>query len=57
MVAEKLEEELKDCLKKLIALYPEENNEDRTAVMYQGARLFELQDSVTDLFIMEVTND
>lgn len=34
MAAEKLEKELKDCLKKMIALYPEKNNEDKTAMIY-----------------------
>ena len=54
---EKLEEDLKDCLKRIIALYPEKTYVDKTIIMYQAERLFELQDSVTDLFIMEVTND
>lgn len=53
----KLEEDLKDCLKRIIALYPEKTYVDKTIIMYQAERLFELQDSVTDLFIMEVTND
>jgi len=30
---------------------------DKTALIYQDARLSELQDLVSDLFIMKVTND
>lgn len=57
MAAEKLEEELKGCLKKIIALYPEKNNEDKTAMIYQVSRLFELQDLLSDLFYKEVMKD
>ncbi len=57
MTAEELEEELVDCLGKIIALHPEKTDANKTAMMYQASRLFELQDSLTDLFIMEVTND
>lgn len=57
MAAEKLEKELKDCLKKIIALYPEKNNEDKTAMIYQASMLFELQDLLSDLFYKEVMKD
>lgn len=57
MAAEKLEEELKDCLKKIITLYPEKTDADKTTIMYQAARLFELQDLLSDLFYMEIMKD
>ncbi len=57
MAAEKLEEELKGCLEKLVALYPEKTDADKTAMMYHAARLFELQDLLSDLFCMEVMKD
>lgn len=57
MAAEKLEEELKDCLKKIIAFYPEKTDAGKTTIMYQAARLFELQELLSDLFYMEVTKD
>lgn len=57
MATEKLEEELKDCLKDIIALYPEKNNEDKTAMIYQASMLFELQDLLSDLFYKEVMKD
>lgn len=57
MATEKLEEELKGCLKKIIALYPEKTDADKTTIMYQAARLFELQDLLSDLFCMEIMKD
>lgn len=57
MATEKLEEELKNCLKKIIALYPEKNNKDKTAMIDQVSRLFELQDLLSDLFYKEVMKD
>lgn len=57
MAAEKLEEELKGCLEKLVALYPEKTDADKTAMMYHAARLFELQDLLSDLFCMEVMKE
>lgn len=57
MATEKLEEELKDCLEKLVALYPEKTDADKTTIMYQAARLFELQDLLSDLFCMEIMKD
>lgn len=57
MATEKLEEELKDCLEKLVALYPEKTYADKTAMIYHAARLFELQDLLSDLFCMEIMED
>ena len=57
MAAEKLEEELVDCLEKIIELCPEKKEEDKTEMLYQAARLFELQDLLSDLFYKEVTKD
>lgn len=50
MTKNKLEEDLKDCLTKLIELYPEKTNENKTSIMYQGARLFEIDEILFDLF-------
>ena len=57
MAAEKLEEELVDCLGKIIELCPEKKEEDKTEMLYQAARLFELQDLLSDLVYKEVTKD
>lgn len=57
MAAEKLEEELVDCLGKIIELCPEKKEKDKTEMLYQAARLFELQDLLSDLFYKEVTKD
>ena len=57
MAAEKLEEELVDCLGKIIELCPAKKEEDKTEMLYQAARLFELQDLLSDLFYKEVTKD
>ena len=57
MAAEKLEEELVDCLGKIIELCPEKKEEDKTEMLYQAARLFELKDLLSDLFYKEVTKD
>ncbi len=57
MAAEKLEEELVDCLEKIVEKCPEKKEEDKTAMMYQAAKLFELQELLSDLFYMEVTKD
>ena len=54
---EKLEEQLKDCLTKIIEIYPDRKEEDKTAMMYQAAKLFELQELLSDLFYMEVMKD
>ena len=57
MAAEILDEELVDCLEKIIELCPEKKEEDKTEMLYQAARLFELQDLLSDLFYKEVTKD
>lgn len=57
MAAEELEEELVDCLEKIVEKCPEKKEEDKTAMMYQAAKLFELQELLSDLFYMEVTKD
>ena len=57
MKTEKLEEELKKCLTKIIEIFPEKKEEDKTEMLYQAARLFELQDLLSDLFCMEVMKD
>ncbi len=54
MTKNKLEEDLKDCLTKLIELYPEKCDEYKTAIMYQGARLFEIDEILFDLFYKEL---
>lgn len=54
---EKLEEQLKDCLTKIIEIYPDRKEEDKTAMMYQASMLFELQDLLSDLFYKEVMKD
>ena len=57
MAAEELEEELVDCLEKIVEKCPEKKEDDKTAMMYQAAKLFELQELLSDLFYMEVTKD
>lgn len=57
MAAEKLEEELVDCLGKIIELCLEKKEEDKTEMLYQAARLFELQDLLSDLFYKEIMKD
>lgn len=57
MAAEKLEEELVDCLGKIVEKCPEKKEEDKTVMMYQAAKLFELQELLSDLFYMEVIKD
>lgn len=57
MAAEELEEELVDCLEKIVEKCPEKKEEDKTAMMYQADKLFELQELLSDLFYMEVTKD
>ncbi|MFG6395350.1 MAG: hypothetical protein K1W24_14405 [Lachnospiraceae bacterium] len=54
---EKEEEELVDCLGKIIEICPEKKEEDKTEMLYQAARLFELQDLLSDLFYKEVMKD
>lgn len=57
MAAEKLEEELVGCLTKIVEISPEKREEDKTEMLYQAARLFELQDLLSDLFYKEVMKD
>lgn len=57
MKPEKLEEELVDCLTKIVKISPEKREEDKTEMLYQAARLFKLQDLLSDLFYKEVTKD
>ena len=54
MTKNKLEEDLKDCLTKLIELYPEKTGKDKTSIMYQGARLFEIDEILFELFYKEL---
>ncbi len=54
MTKNKLEEDLKDCLEQLIKLYPEKTDKDKTSIMYQGARLFEIDEILFDLFYKEL---
>lgn len=54
MTKNKLEEDLKGCLTKLIELYPEKTDEDKTSIMYQCARLFEIEEILFDLFYKEL---
>ena len=54
MTKNKLEEDLKSLLKKLIELYPEKCDEDKTSIMYQSARLFEIDEVLFDLFYNEL---
>ena len=57
MAAEKLEEELVDCLGKIIELYPEKKEEDKIAMLYQAARLFELEEILSDIFYKELMKE
>ena len=57
MAAEKLEEELVDCLGKIIELCPEKKEEDNIAMMYQATRLFELEEILSDMFYKELLKE
>lgn len=48
--ADILENELWDCLTKLISLFPEKNNSNITEIMWQSCKLFELYHNLDDLF-------
>ena len=54
MSKDKLEEDLVDCLKQIIALYPEKTTRDKTTIMYQCARLFETEEILFDIFYKEL---
>lgn len=49
-----LEKNTKDCLEKIIRHIPEKSNLDKTEVMYQLSRLFELDGLITDIMGEEV---
>jgi hypothetical protein len=57
MATEKLEEELVDCLGKIIELCPEKKEEDKTEMLYQAARLFELEEILSDIFYKELMKE
>lgn len=54
MPKDKLEEDLRDCLSQIIALYPEKTTRDKTTIMYQCARLFETEEILFDIFYKEL---
>lgn len=56
MTAEELEEELVDCLGKIIELCPEKK-EDKAELMFQASRLFELEEILSDLFYRELMKE
>lgn len=56
MAAEKLEEDLLDCLRKIIEMHPEKQGA-KAAFMFQAARLFELEEILSDLFYKELMNE
>lgn len=57
MKAEKLEKELEDCLTKIIEISPEKKEEDKTEMLYQAARLFELDEILLVLFCEELMKE
>lgn len=57
MAEEELEKELVDCLGKIIELCPERKEEDNIAMMYQAARLFELEEILSDMFYKELLKE
>lgn len=57
MKTEKLEEELKKCLTKIIEIFPEKKEEDKTEMLYQAARLFELDEILLVLFCEELMKE
>ena len=56
MPAEKLEEELEDCLIRLLVLSPE-NSTHKKEILYQATRLFRLEEIISTLFYGELTNE
>ena len=48
MEADKLENALQKCLRQIISLFPAKNNHDKTQVMWQACRLFELYHDMDD---------
>lgn len=57
MKAEKLEKELEDCLRKIVEISPEKKEEDKTEMLYQAARLFELDEILLVLFCEELMKE
>ena len=57
MKTEKLEEELKKCLTKIVEISPEKKEEDKTEMLYQAARLFELDEILLVLFCEELMKE
>ena len=57
MKTEKLEEELKKCLTKIIEIFPDKKEEDKTEMLYQAARLFELDEILLVLFCEELMKE
>lgn len=57
MKTEKLEEELKKCLTKIVEIFPEKKGEDKTEMLYQAARLFELDEILLVLFCEELMKE
>lgn len=57
MAAEELEEELVDCLEKIVEKCPEKKEEDKTEMLYQAARLFELDEILLVLFCEELMKE
>lgn len=57
MKTEKLEEELKKCLTKIVEISPEKKEEDKTEMLYQSARLFELDEILLVLFCEELMKE
>ncbi len=57
MTAEELEKKLVDCLGKIIELCPEKKEEDKAKILYQAAKLFELEEILSDLFYKQVIKD
>jgi|InofroStandDraft_1065614.scaffolds.fasta_scaffold14074_1 hypothetical protein len=57
MKPEKLEEELVDCLTKIVKISPEKREEDKTKILYQAARLFELEEILSDIFYKELMKE
>ncbi|MCM1233295.1 MAG: hypothetical protein NC489_24520 [Ruminococcus flavefaciens] len=51
--ASDLENALRDCLTQLISLFPTKNNSDKTQVMWQACRLFELYHNIDDVLFSE----
>lgn len=51
---EKLEKKLKECLTKIVEIYPKRKEEDKTAFIFQASKLFELEEILSDSFYKEL---